>query len=211
MIRGPPPESVVRGPQFPQYTLRVRKEANSLDAFNARMYRTSLDVPPPPPLGVDMAPGALTGDGRRTQLSIYDQKPIQSRGTDRSSYMQRPDLFPDQRRDGDAVTRAFHNNPYFDKFDPVTDPRNVIRELKQGIVENTVELDTVLSQRMLNRTMAPASTGDASTGTNVSSLQAYELLRPRNSTYEPFAALPVQRANPFNAAYAELRPESTYR
>jgi hypothetical protein len=194
----------------------VRKEANSLDAFNARAYRTSLDVPPPPPLGVDMAPGAWVGDGRRTQLSIYDQKPIQSRGTDRSTYLQRPDLFPDQRFDGDAVTQAFHNNPFFDKFDPVTDPRNVIRELKQGIVENTVELDTVLSQRMLNRTMA-ASADDMTVAAqgqpsmNVSSLQAYELLRPRNSTYEPFAALPIQRANPFNAAYAQVRPESTYR
>ena len=83
---------------------------------------------------------------------------------------------------------TFSQNPYTQRLDAGgSDARNMIRELRGAVVEDNldrqVDQDRLLAQRQFYDRWLPAKTA-----VDASSLQAYELLRPRQDDWR--ASLP---------------------
>ena len=128
---GPTPPLIL-----PQFSLRSRREQPVRDVYNARMYEHwNTDAP---------APTQNFPDKNR-QAPAYDMNPINTRTVTRD-YRQAQPFVP-----GGA---ALGKNPYFDKFDVATDPRNVVRELRGSVYEYNAPRDQVVSQRMMSRNFA---------------------------------------------------------
>jgi len=129
---------IASGPPLvlPQFSLRSRREQPVRDLYNARQYEHwNTDVPGPtqnfPDTGVraphqDMNPintRTVTRDYRQSQPYVADFAPAKQLGT----------------------------NPFFQKFDVATDPRNVARELKSAVYEYNPPRDQTVSNRLLAR------------------------------------------------------------
>jgi hypothetical protein len=71
-------------------------------------------------------------------------------------------------------------NPYFDKYDPAGDSRNVVRELRGAVSEDIVDRGLLQSQRLLTREFdsnrwIPQGTSQKQ---GIDQLTAFELMRP---------------------------------
>lgn len=83
---------------------------------------------------------------------------------------------------------SFGKNPYFDKFSPANDSRNVARELRGVVYEDLADRGVAESKKLLERSFESrwsTQKVDAQAGPNP--LEAFELLRPSinqmNKTY----------------------------
>lgn len=146
--------------------VRIRKEPNARDFMNSRMW-DSFRVTPPTQVSADML---QTKEGPR----YMDMNPIASRQTTQKCRMQ-PDYMPTT----DLPAKENSTNPYLQRLDAAgSDSRNIVRELRGAVVEDNRERDVEANKRLterqfVDRYMPPKTAADAS------SLEAYELLRPK--------------------------------
>ncbi len=158
------PIPIARTPSvpLPEMTLRSRRELNTKDIFNARQYEHwQTDSP----YGIQnrMDPNA--------QRTFYDMAPQTAR-TDQRSFLQSQPFVPAE----DQLAR----NPYFQKFDVVSDPRNVSRELKGAVFEVPGDRGMLESKRMLERQFTSAIVpGDLTKQDTETRLRARDQLMPQ--------------------------------
>lgn len=126
---------IASGPPLilPQFSLRSRREQPVRDLFNARQYEHwNTDAPGP----VQNFPDT----GR--QAPHQDMNPINTRTVTRDYRQAQPFIAKDDQ---------LGKNPYFQKFDVASDPRNVVRELRAAVYEYNPPRDQEVSNRMLSR------------------------------------------------------------
>lgn len=129
---------IAAGPPLvlPQFSIRSRREQPVRDVFNARQYEYwNTDAPGPNQNFPDL----------KQQQPFYDMKPLTGR-TDTRDYRQAQPFVT-----GDGSTNQLGKNPYFQKFDVATDPRNVARELRAAVYEYNPPRDQEVSNRLMSR------------------------------------------------------------
>ena len=165
--------------------LRIRKEEQARDVINSRAWDNFHATPPP-----EISSDHLKTNGRPV---YYDMNPICSR-TNTVQYRIQPQYIPDPPRaattskdlgnapPADAVVppaNTMSGNPYTQRLDAGGfDARNTIRELRGAVVEDNRELATDSGRRLIERQFYDRWL-PAKVATDASSLEAYELLRPR--------------------------------
>lgn len=176
----PPDPTVI----LPQNVVRIRKEYVSRDTINSRQWDFFHATPP-----TQIATTTVT----KKDPMYMDMNPIASR-TNTVPYRVQPEYIPDPPR---GTTKAndlgipplpayssspplsFSQNPYTQRMDSSgSEAKNMIRELRSAVVENNgenqMDADRLLAERQFSdRWLPPKSAND------VSSLQAYELLRAK--------------------------------
>jgi hypothetical protein len=72
-------------------------------------------------------------------------------------------------------------NPYFDRYDPVADPRNAVRELRNAVYEDkSGERGVIETRRILERGFTSRWLPEGFVqANNMDSLLSYEILRPK--------------------------------
>ena len=169
--------------------LRVRQEYNGRDAINSRSWDFFHATPPT----------QVSEHGLQTKNApaYMDMNPICSR-TNTVQYRIQPNYIPDPAR-GTTTTESlgvppppgpieapsdrFSMNPYTQRLNAGgQDARNMIRELRGAVVEDNrergVDAARALTARQFNdRWLPPRAALD------LASLQAYELLRPRQDDW----------------------------
>ena len=154
----------------PTMQVRVRREAATHDTVNARQFEQwNSDAP------------VLQGGGPRDQsnqkAAYYDMAPLSSR-TDRRDFRQAQPFV--------ATGPSLAQNPYFDRYDPTRDPRNMVREVRSVVYEDK-EADRGIeeSRRLLERgsmsRWVPEGTEEQG---SMNILQAYEVMRPKTDSIE---------------------------
>ena len=151
----------------PKMQLRVRRETGTYDSVNARQFESwQASVPvvqgssDTDALGIDIKP------------AYYDMAPQSSR-TDKRDYRQ------SQPYIANAPSLAL--NPYFDRYDPTRDPRNMIREVRNAVYEEKeadrgrAESERLVSRGYMSRWMPEGADEDSLRA----SLQAYDVMRPK--------------------------------
>jgi hypothetical protein len=126
---------IASGPPLlmPQFNIRSRREQPVKDVFNARQYEHwNTDAPGPRQNFPDL----------QKQNPFQDMNPINTRTVTRDYRQAQPFV-----ASGDQLG----NNPYFQKFDVASDPRNVARELQGTVYEYNPPRDQDTSQRLLSR------------------------------------------------------------
>jgi hypothetical protein len=169
--------------------LRVRQEYNGRDAINSRSWDFFHATPPT----------QISERGLQTKNApVYmDMNPICSR-TNTVQYRIQPSYVPDPVRGSttsdslgvppppgpiDAPSDRFSMNPYTQRLNAGgQDARNMIRELRGAVVEDnrdrSVDTARALTARQFNDRWLPPRAA-----TDLASLQAYELLRPRQDDW----------------------------
>jgi len=168
--------------------LRIRKEEQARDVINSRAWDNFHATPPT----------AISSDHLKTngRPVYYDMNPICSR-TNTVQYRIQPQYIPDPPRaattskdlgnapPADAIVppaTTMSGNPYTQRLDAGGfDARNTIRELRGAVVEDNRELATDSGRRLIERQFYDRWL-PAKVATDASSLEAYELLRPRQGT-----------------------------
>ena len=179
--------------------LRVRKEAAARDSINSRAWDNFHATPP-----TQVASAAVTS---ATIPIFMDMNPIASR-TNNIQYRTQPQYIPDPPR-GVATSsdlgvpplpagvsqpsKNFSENGYTQRLDAGgSDGRNMIRELRGAVVEDNLErqIDSArhLAQRQFYDRWLPAKTA-----VDASSLQAYELLKPKQDDWRDAGIPPAAR------------------
>lgn len=150
----------------PKMQVRMRKEANTHDAINARQFE-AWNSSVPVPQGGDMKDASSN-----PPPVAYDMAPLSSR-TDKRDYRQSQPFVAD----GPSLAM----NPYFDRYDPTRDPRNMIRELR-GVVYEEKEADrglkesSKIAERGFTSRWLPEGVSEESAKV---SIMAYEAMRPK--------------------------------
>jgi hypothetical protein len=151
--------------------LRVRREANPDDTINARQFeswQTSVPV---------VQGGMFDDPPSEMKPAFYDMAPLSSR-TDKQDYRQSQPFV--------ANGPSLAMNPYFDRYDPTRDPRNMIREVRSVVYEEK-EADRGLaeSKRLNTRAYTSRWVPEGVTADSLrASLQAYEVMRPKVDNIE---------------------------
>jgi len=148
----------------PKMQLRVRRETGTYDTINARQFE-SWQAAVPVVQGGD-------GEGVVLKPQTYDMSPQSSR-TDKRDYRQSQPYIP--------TAPSLAMNPFFDRYDPTRDPRNMIREVRNAVYEEK-EADRGLaeSKRLVDRGyMSRWMPEGSSTEELRASLNAYEVMRPK--------------------------------
>ena len=155
----------------PKMQLRVRKETNIHDTINARQFEVWQNAAP-------IVQGGLVDDAPTNMKPVfYDMAPLTSR-TDKQDYRQAQPFV--------ATGPSLAMNPYFDRYDPTRDPRNMIREVRSVVYEEKEaerglkESRSILERGYVNRWMPEGSTADDLKA----SLEAYEVMRPKADSIE---------------------------
>jgi len=147
--------------------LRVRKEAPTHDTINARQFEAWQS-------SVPVVQGGGIGDpATDIKPAFYDMAPLSSR-TDKQDYRQSQPFV--------AKGPSLAMNPYFDRYDPTRDPRNMIRELRSVVYEEK-EADRGLteSQRLSDRGYLSRWMPEGTSLEDMrASLEAYEVMRPKS-------------------------------
>ncbi len=125
----------VRAPFLPppQMSMRSRHELSTRDAINANQYEH---------WQTDGAAGINNRKDPNAVSAFMDQMPGTAR-TDRRSFL--------QARTYEAGGAALADNPYFQKYDVASDPRNVARELRGAVFESPEDRGLAESNRILER------------------------------------------------------------
>jgi len=151
----------------PKMQLRVRRETGTYDTVNARQFESWQAAVP-------VVQGSSDTDalGINLKPQTYDMSPQSSR-TDKRDYRQSQPYIP--------TAPSLAMNPFFDRYDPTRDPRNMIREVRNAVYEEKeadrgIEESKRLGERgYMSRWMPEGS----STDDLRASLQAYEVMRPK--------------------------------
>jgi hypothetical protein len=155
---------ITKGPDLvlPEFSIRSRREQPIRDVFNARQYeKWNSDVP---------GPSQNFPDTNRQQPH-QDMNPINTRTVTRDYRQAQPYI---------AEGPALGNNPYFQKFDVASDPRNVARELNGAVYEYNPPRDQTTSQRLLARNFESRYIAeDESKGSYEKAIDIYAGLRPK--------------------------------
>ena len=149
----------------PALQLRVRRETGTYDTINARQFESwQASVP--------VVQGSSGTDQIDLKPAYYDMAPQSSR-TDKRDYRQSQPYV--------AGGPSLAMNPYFDRYDPTRDPRNMIREIRNTVYEEK-EADRGLqeSKRLTERGYMSRWMPEGSSEEDLkASLQAYEVMRPK--------------------------------
>ena len=150
----------------PKMQLRVRRETNTHDTVNARQFEQwNSDAPV-------LQGGLITDKAPDVKPVFYDMAPLSSR-TEKRDYRQSQPFV--------ATGPSLAMNPYFDRYDPTRDPRNMIREVRSVVYEDKEGDRGILeSKRLLERGQTsrwiPEGMEDPASH---ASLFAYEVMRPK--------------------------------
>jgi hypothetical protein len=150
----------------PQMQLRVRRETNTYDTINARQFEVWNSSAPV------VQGGTIVDDVTNMKPVFYDMAPLSSRN-DKQDYRQSQPFV--------ATGPSLAMNPYFDRYDPTRDPRNMIRELRSVVYEEK-EADRGLSEskRLSDRGYLSRWMPEGSSLEDIkASLNAYEVMRPK--------------------------------
>lgn len=147
--------------------LRVRRETDTYDTINARQFEAWQSSVP-----VVQGSSDSTGLGVELKATYYDMAPQSSR-KDKRDYRQSQPYVP--------TAPSLALNPFFDRYDPTRDPRNMIREVRNAVYEEK-EADRGLqeSERLVARGyMSRWIPEGADEDSLRASLQAYDVMRPK--------------------------------
>ena len=126
---GPRPALVLN-----EFSARSLREQPTRDVINARDYlRWNADEPVP----------SANRPKANDQMPFYDMAPLNSRQQDRAQFLQAQPFVVD--------APPFQDNPYFNKYDITSDPRNAIRELRGVGVESVTDKGVDESMRLFKR------------------------------------------------------------
>lgn len=158
----------------PKMQLRVRRETNIADTINARQFEAwQNSVPVPQGEFLTFQGGALSaGLPNAMKPEAYDMAPLSSR-TDKRDYRQAQPYV--------STGPSLAMNPFFDRYDPTRDPRNMIREVRSAVYE-VKEADRGLeeSQRIASRGYMSRWMPEGTSEEDMkASLMAYEVMRPK--------------------------------
>lgn len=158
------------GVPLPQFSLRSRREVNTHDQVNSlHVEQWQTDGP-----WLQNDRPDISG-----QRYFMDMNPINSRTTDRNYIQNQPYIA------GNGSAEQLGQNPYFSKFDVVTDPFNVARELRATVYEDKVDRGLLESKRLLTRTYTTRYLPeDYVEKQNLNTLQAYQEMLPRMNNME---------------------------
>jgi hypothetical protein len=150
--------------------LRVRRETNTHDTINARQFESWQTAAPV------VQGGTIDDDRTQMRPVFYDMAPQNSR-TDKQDYRQSQPFV--------ANGPSLAMNPYFDRYDPTRDPRNMIREVRSVVYENK-EADRGLeeSRRLVDRAYVNRWLREGDEEELRASLSAYEVMRPKVDTID---------------------------
>jgi hypothetical protein len=155
---------IASGPSLvlPQFSLRSRREQPVRDVFNARQYEHwNSDVPGP----------SQNFTNTEVRPPHQDMNPINTRTVVRDYRQSQPFV---------ANGQQLGNNPYFQKFDVATDPRNVARELNGAVYEYNPPRDQQSSQRLLARNFQSRYIPESETkNTFEKAIDVYAGMRPK--------------------------------
>ncbi len=164
MIRIP----IVAAPAMPppQMSLRSRREVSTRDQVNALFYEQ---------WQTDGPAGIYNRPDLNKQAPFYDMMPLSARTDQRSFLQAQPYVVT-----ATAQEEQLGSNPYFQKYDVKSDPRNVSRELRGAVYEIPEDRGLKESKHMLERqftaTYVPADRTKLDIETN---LMARERLMPQ--------------------------------
>ena len=164
--------------------LRVRRETNTHDTINARQFESWQAAAPV------VQGGEIDDDPTQMRPVFYDMAPQNSR-TDKQDYRQSQPFV--------ATGPSLAMNPYFDRYDPTRDPRNMIREVRSVVYEDK-EADRGLaeSRRLVDRAYVSRWLREGDEEELRASLNAYEVMRPKVDTIDTTY---VVQAPKFNDAF----------
>jgi hypothetical protein len=150
--------------------LRVRRETNTYDTINARQFESWQATAP------IVQGGTIGDDPTQMRPVFYDMAPQNSR-TDKQDYRQSQPFV--------ANGPSLAMNPYFDRYDPTRDPRNMIREVRSVVYEDK-EADRGLeeSRRLVDRAYVSRWLREGDEEELRASLSAYEVMRPKVDTID---------------------------
>ena len=115
------------------YTSNTSNTSNSSQSFAKETIPSSFDI----------ATGYKIPNYKITNIPYNDMAPINTRGDARDYKQSQPFV---------AGGPDLEYNPYFDRYDPVRDPRNAIRELRSAVYEDKgTNRGVEESQKMLRR------------------------------------------------------------
>ena len=172
--------------------LRVRRETDITDTINARQFEIWQGSAP-------VVQGGLISDAPTDMKpAFYDMAPLSSR-TDKQDYRQSQPFV--------ANGPSLAMNPYFDRYDPTRDPRNMIREVRSVVYEEK-EADRGLaeSRRLNTRAYTSRWVPEGATAEGLrASLEAYEVMRPKKDNIEEVYR-PEQPTKMNDAVLAAMKP-----
>jgi hypothetical protein len=168
--------------------LRIRREFTAREAINSRAWDSFHATPPT----------AISSDQLYTKSgpSYMDMNPIASR-TNVVQYRQQLQYIPDPVRGSTSVTTGIapaaaavqpppslnSQNPYFQRLDAAgDDARNMIREFRGSVVEDNRERANDSDRSLVKRQFVDRWLPQIA-ATDASSLEAYELLRPKQDEW----------------------------
>ena len=155
------PEPKIMPP--PQMQLRARREVPTRDSVNARQFEHWRGDYPVP---------AQNHPDNKKASPFYDMAPVFSRNLDTESFRQNQ-LFT---VDGSQMEK----NPYFQKYDITSDPRNLARELQSAVVETKPMRSEDESKRLFVRGFQHSYVPEQATGKTLDqALEAYDRLKPK--------------------------------
>ena len=171
--------------------LRVRKEAPTHDTINARQFEAwQASVPV-------VQGGGIDDPSTDMKPAFYDMAPLSSR-TDKQDYRQSQPFV--------AKGPSLAMNPYFDRYDPTRDPRNMIRELRSVVYEEK-EADRGLteSQRLSDRGYLSRWMPEGTSLEDMrASLEAYEVMRPKSDNIkDSYVAEPTKFNDVFLSSFTK--------
>ncbi len=149
-------------PTLPIFSARSRREQPVRDTFNARRYEHwNTDAPAPDQNFAD------TGK----QNPLYDMNPINTRTVTRDYRQAQPFVVGEGK---------LGKNPYFEKFDVATDPRNVARELNSAVYEYNPPREQDVSNKLLARNFETLYVPETVTkATYEKAIDVYAGMRPK--------------------------------
>jgi hypothetical protein len=155
---------ITSGPPLlmPQFSIRSRREQPVRDTLNARQYELwNTDAPGPTQNFPDV----------NKQQPYQDMNPINTRTVTRDYRQSQPFV---------AGGSQLGNNPYFQKFDVASDPRNVARELQGAVYEYNPPRDQEVSQKLMSRNFQTFHVPDSQEKkTYAEAIDIYAGMRPK--------------------------------
>ena len=151
----------------PVFQVRSRKETGAADTINARYIESN-------GASIKHKQGDIHSETKNGNNPFFDMAPLSSRTDTRDFRQSKP---------YDSTGPSLALNPFFDRYDPTRDPRNMIREVRSVVYENKEadrgiqESERIRARAFTNRTMPEGST-------SISLTEWQDLLRPKIDNIE---------------------------